>query len=108
MRSKRTPLSAWYYITRRCLNNKVVQEMFRDEWDKLVRDSLFFCLCRAVMLNGLAAARARSPKLLRKTIQTVRRGSALDQPAAHAIFCHPGDCRILFPAQAAGSKGMKG
>jgi glycosyltransferase involved in cell wall biosynthesis len=66
-------IEAWYYITRRCLNNKTVQEMFRDEWDKLVRDSLFFCSCRAVMLNGLAAARARHPKLLLQTIKTVRK-----------------------------------
>lgn len=66
-------IEAWYYITRRCLNNKVVQEMFRDEWDKLVRDSLFFCSCRAVLLNGLAAVRTRSPKLLMQTIKTVRK-----------------------------------
>jgi hypothetical protein len=66
-------IEAWYYITRRCLNNKTVQEMFRDEWDKLVRDSLFFCTFRAVMLNGLSAARARSPKLLMQTLKTVRK-----------------------------------
>jgi glycosyltransferase involved in cell wall biosynthesis len=66
-------IQAWYYITRRCLNNKAVQEMFRDEWDKLVRDSLYFCSCRAVILNGLAAARARSPKMLLETIKTVRK-----------------------------------
>jgi glycosyltransferase involved in cell wall biosynthesis len=66
-------IEVWYYITRRCLNNKVVREMFRDEWDKLVRDSLYFCTCRAALLNGLAAVRARSPKLLLETIKTIRR-----------------------------------
>ena len=66
-------IEAWYFITRRCLNNKTVQEMFRDEWDKLVRDSLFFCTCRAILLNGLAAWRARSPKLLMQTIRIVRK-----------------------------------
>ena len=66
-------IEAWYYITRRCLDNKAVQEMFRDEWDKLARDSLYFCSCRSVILNGLVAARARSPKLLMETIQTVRK-----------------------------------
>lgn len=66
-------IEAWYDITRRCLNNKTVQEMFRDEWDKLARDSLYFCTCRAIMLNGLAAVRARSPKMLMQTIKTVRK-----------------------------------
>ena len=66
-------IEAWYYITRKCLDNKAVQEMFRDEWDKLVRDSLYFCSCRAALLNGLAAVRARSPKMLMRTIQTVRK-----------------------------------
>ncbi|MGP8200129.1 MAG: glycosyltransferase family 2 protein [Limisphaerales bacterium] len=66
-------IEAWYFITRRCLNNKIVREMFRDEWDKLERDSLFFCTCRAMLLNGLAAWRARSPKLLMQTIKIVRK-----------------------------------
>ena len=66
-------IQAWYFITRRCLNNKAVQEMFRDEWDKLVRDSLYFCTCRAALLNGLVAVRKRSPKLLLETLQTILR-----------------------------------
>jgi hypothetical protein len=47
--------------------------MFRDEWDKLVRDSLYFCTCRAALLNGLVAVRKRSPKLLLETLQTILR-----------------------------------
>jgi glycosyltransferase involved in cell wall biosynthesis len=66
-------IEAWYFITRRCLNNKAVQEMFRDEWDKLARDSLFFCSCRAFFLNGMAAVRARSPKLFLRTLRTIRK-----------------------------------
>jgi glycosyltransferase involved in cell wall biosynthesis len=66
-------IQAFYYIMRRCLENKAVREMFRDEWDKLTRESYYFCSCRAATLNGLAAARARSPKLLLKTIKTLRK-----------------------------------
>jgi len=66
-------VQAFYYITRQCLENKTVQEMFRDEWNKLMKDSMFFCSCRAAMLNGLAAIRARSPKLLINTIRTIHR-----------------------------------
>jgi len=64
-------ISVFYDVTRQVLALEPVQEMFRDEWDKLKRDSLFFCTCRAVMLNGLAAMRARSLKLLLDTIKTV-------------------------------------
>jgi glycosyltransferase involved in cell wall biosynthesis len=64
-------IEAWYFITRQCLENKTVQEMFRDEWDKVKRDSLCFCSYRAAMLNGLAAVRARSPKLLLDTLRTI-------------------------------------
>ena len=65
------PIEAFYYITRRCLGNKAVQEMFRDEWGKLMKDSLLFCSWRGAVLNGLAAVRARSPKLLLGTIRTI-------------------------------------
>jgi glycosyltransferase involved in cell wall biosynthesis len=65
------PIHAFYYVTRRCLGNKAVQEMFRDEWDKLSRDSLLFCSWRGAVLNGLAAVRAGSPKRLLETIQSI-------------------------------------
>jgi glycosyltransferase involved in cell wall biosynthesis len=65
------PIEAFYYVTRRCLGNKTVQEMFRDEWDKLSRDSLLFCSWRGAVLNGLAAVRAGSLKRLLETIQTI-------------------------------------
>jgi glycosyltransferase involved in cell wall biosynthesis len=65
------PIHAFYYVTRRCLGNKTVQDMFRDEWEKLSRDSLLFCSWRSAVLNGLAAIRARSPKLLMNTVKTI-------------------------------------
>jgi glycosyltransferase involved in cell wall biosynthesis len=66
----------FYNITRDCLANKQVQEFFKDDWEKTVRDSLFFCSCRA-LLNGLAGLRARDPKLILGTIKTILRE---DQP----------------------------
>jgi glycosyltransferase involved in cell wall biosynthesis len=65
------PIQAFYFVTRRCLGNRAVQDMFQDEWDKLRRDSLLFCTWRAAVLNSLAAIRARSPKLLTNTIKTI-------------------------------------
>ena len=63
-------ISIFYAVTRQILAKKSVQEMFRHEWPKLVRDSFFFCSCRA-LLNGLAGMRSRSPGLILNTIQTI-------------------------------------
>jgi glycosyltransferase involved in cell wall biosynthesis len=65
-------ISVFYAITREILAQEPVKKMFRDEWDKLLRDSLFFCTCRA-MLNGEAAIRAHSLKLFLATIKTIWR-----------------------------------
>jgi glycosyltransferase involved in cell wall biosynthesis len=65
-------VGAFYFVTRRCLDNPVTRVMFHDEWDKLFKDSLFFCSCRA-LLNGLAAVRARSPRLLFATMRQIMR-----------------------------------
>jgi glycosyltransferase involved in cell wall biosynthesis len=62
--------SVFYYFTRHFLAHSAVQEMFRDEWPKLVRDSIFFCSCRA-LLNGLAGLRSRNPRLILATIKTI-------------------------------------
>jgi glycosyltransferase involved in cell wall biosynthesis len=63
-------ISAFYIVTRQCLADGTVKEMFRDEWGKIYRDSIFFCSCRA-LLNGLAGIRSRSPRLILGTIQTI-------------------------------------
>jgi glycosyltransferase involved in cell wall biosynthesis len=65
------PIQSFYYVTRRCLGNKAVQDMFRDEWDSLRRDSLLFCSWRGAVLNGLAAIRGRSPRLFISTVKTI-------------------------------------
>jgi hypothetical protein len=66
-------LHAFYYVTRRCLANKAVQEIFGGEWESLKRDSFLFCTWRGAVLNGLAALRARRPKLLLTTLQIIWR-----------------------------------
>jgi glycosyltransferase involved in cell wall biosynthesis len=64
-------ISAFYNVTRQILALESVQELFRDEWEKIVRDSLFFCSCRSLFLNGLAAMHSRNPGLLLGTIKTI-------------------------------------
>jgi glycosyltransferase involved in cell wall biosynthesis len=65
-------ISVFYSITRQCLAQEAVRQLFRDEWEKTVRDSLFFCSCRA-LLNVLAGLRARSPKLIFSALNTILR-----------------------------------
>ena len=63
-------ISVFYNITRGCLARESVKALFRDEWNKTVRDSMFFCSCRA-LLNGLAGMRSRNPRLIFDTIKTI-------------------------------------
>lgn len=66
-------IGAFYYITRKILEQTKALELFPpEEREKLVRDSVFFCSCRA-LLNGLAAMRARSPRLIWQTVATIFR-----------------------------------
>ncbi len=66
-------IEAFYYITRKILEETKALELFpANEREKIIRDSIFFCSCRA-LLNGLAGIRARSPKLIWKTIKTIFR-----------------------------------
>jgi hypothetical protein len=69
-------IEVFYLITRQCLARPPVREMFRDEWEKIVRDSIFFCSCRA-LLNVSAAIRSRNPKLISETIKTILREDSL-------------------------------
>ena len=63
-------ISDFYSVTRKSLANESVKKMFGDEWGKIVRDSMFFCSCRA-LLNGLAGLRSRDPKLIFSTMKTI-------------------------------------
>lgn len=66
-------IGAFYYITRKILEQTKALKLFPPaERDKLVRDSIFFCSCRA-LLNGLAGIRARRPKLIWQTLETIFR-----------------------------------
>ncbi len=60
----------FYTITRKSLDNESVKKMFAGEWGKIVRDSMFFCSCRA-LLNGMAGLRSRDPKRIFDTIKTI-------------------------------------
>jgi glycosyltransferase involved in cell wall biosynthesis len=63
----------FYYVTNRCLEEQVVKKLFADEWPALMRRSMLFCDFRALMLNGMAAVRARSPRILWETLQVMWR-----------------------------------
>jgi glycosyltransferase involved in cell wall biosynthesis len=65
-------ISVFYSVTRKSLANDSVKKMFAGDWDRTVRDSIFFSSCRA-LLNGLAGIRSRSPKLILSTIKTIFR-----------------------------------
>jgi glycosyltransferase involved in cell wall biosynthesis len=65
-------VGVFYFVTRTALENKNVQEFFKDDWERVKRDSLFFCSCRA-LLNGLAGLRAGSLSLVLNTIKTILR-----------------------------------
>jgi glycosyltransferase involved in cell wall biosynthesis len=60
----------FYFITRQCLGHPAVKEIFREHWNQTVRDSIFFCSCRA-LLNVLAGIRSRSPKLILRTFKEI-------------------------------------
>lgn len=63
----------FYFVTNRCLAEEPVKKLFGDEWPTLVRKSMLFCDFRSLMLNGMAAVRARSPRILYETIQVIWR-----------------------------------
>ncbi|HZM05180.1 MAG TPA: glycosyltransferase family 2 protein [Candidatus Saccharimonadales bacterium] len=65
-------ISAFYDVAHKCLAHPSVQKLFRDDWKKTVRDSMYFCSCRA-LLNGLAGVRKRDPGLIWNTIKTILR-----------------------------------
>lgn len=65
-------IGVFYNLTRASLADPRVQEFFKESWNKTVRDSLYYCSCRA-LLNGQAGLRARDPKLIFGTIKTIMR-----------------------------------
>jgi hypothetical protein len=65
-------VEVFYHITRKSLGDPKVRAMFKADWRRIVRDSIFFCSCRA-MLNGPAAIRARKPEILWNTLKVMWR-----------------------------------
>ena len=66
-------IGALYYITRKILEQTKALELYPPpEREKIIRDSIFFCSCRA-LLNGLAGIRARSFQLIWQTVGTIFR-----------------------------------
>jgi hypothetical protein len=63
-------ITDFYDITRKSLADETVEKMFANEWEKLVRDSYYFCSCRA-LLNAMAGLRSRDPKIIFDTIKTI-------------------------------------
>lgn len=66
-------ISVFYRMTRQILDDQETRSLFPPEqWPRLMRDSYFFCSCRA-LLNGLAGLRARSPRLILDTLRSIFR-----------------------------------
>ncbi len=71
MHSKGMNMHAFYYVSRKILADKAAMELFsEEEKPKLIRDSIFFCSCRA-LLNGLAGLKTRNVKMIRETIGVI-------------------------------------
>ena len=74
MHSGGSDVAVFYYITRKTLGDAEAMKLFPpSEQGKLERDSLFFCSCRALALNGLAGVRARNGKIIVQTLGLIFR-----------------------------------
>jgi hypothetical protein len=74
MHASGSDVGVFYYITGNTLADAEAMRLFPpSEQKKLARDSLFFCSCRALALNGMAAARAHNWKLLTQTVGLIFR-----------------------------------
>jgi GT2 family glycosyltransferase len=74
MHSAGADVGVFYYITRKILADKAAMEMFpAKEHERLRRDSLFFCSCRALWLNGIAGVRARNWRIIAESLRLVFR-----------------------------------
>jgi glycosyltransferase involved in cell wall biosynthesis len=74
MHSGGSDVAVFYYITRKTLGDPAAMKLFpAAEHRKLTRDSLFFCSCRALSLNGMAGVRARNGKIILRTLRLIFR-----------------------------------
>lgn len=94
----------FYYLTRHFLANATVREMFRDDWKKFERDSIFFCSCRA-LLNGMAGIRSRKPKLIIDTILIILREDSLLNVLRLPLFVFQHVWVSIFPPKVPLARG---
>ncbi len=74
MHSSGSNVAVFYYVTRKILADPAAMKLFPpSEQKKLARDSLFFCSCRALLLNGVAGMRARNWKIIGQTLGLIFR-----------------------------------
>jgi glycosyltransferase involved in cell wall biosynthesis len=74
MHSTGSNVAVFYYITRKILADPEAMKLFPpSEHRQLARDSLFFCSCRALLLNGMAGVRARNRKIIVETLRLILR-----------------------------------
>lgn len=67
-------VAVFYYITRKILGDPEAMQLYApSERKKLARDSLYFCSCRALLLNGMAGVRARRWKIIAQTLRLIFR-----------------------------------
>ena len=73
LHQKGLPVQVFYYITRKILEDPAARALFvGEDWERLTRDSFFFCTCRA-LLNMQAAWHQRSLGLFGRTLARVWR-----------------------------------
>jgi GT2 family glycosyltransferase len=74
MHSSGADVAVFYHITRKILADPDAMKLFPEsEHKNLVRDSLFFCSCRAMLLNSMAGVRARNWKIIARTLRLIFR-----------------------------------
>ncbi len=74
MHSSGANMEVFYHITRQILADPDAMRLFPESERKaLARDSLFFCSCRAMLLNSMAGVRARNWKIIAQTLRLIFR-----------------------------------
>ena len=74
MHSAGSNVATFYYITRKILADPDAMALFpASQHKRLVRDSFFFCSCRALLLNGLAGVKTRNWKLVADSVRLISR-----------------------------------
>ncbi len=74
MHAQGAKVGVFYYTTWKTLNDKDAMALFSpEERPKLIRDSIYFCSCRAFFLNLIASMKARKFGIMWDTIKLIFR-----------------------------------